>query len=167
MKTIIIFQLLFIMFLSCYKENEHENENLQKSALKIILLKPFIDDSTITNINGTWKVLSYEDYINDSVTLISDVPPRLLPLNQDVIITFQNDSIYGKNTTNEVQGNYFLQKRNIKVLGFGGTKVGQPIWGDMFNSVIRKIDSFAINSVRLRFYYNNSKNSLTLEKYNP
>ena len=167
MKTIIIFQVLFIMLSSCYKEKEHDNTNPPTSDLKISLLQTFIDDSTITNINGTWKVFSYEDYINDSVTLGSDVPHWLIPCNQEVVITFLDDSISGHNTSNEVFGNYVLQKRNIKVIGYGGTKVGQPIWGNMFEDVIYKIDSFAINNLKLRFYYNNSKNSLTLEKSNP
>lgn len=176
MKTIIIFQFLFVILLGCYKENDPENKNPQTSPFKLSLLQPFIDDTTITNINGTWKVLSYEDYINDSVTLKNDVSLTLIGFNgdtivtfhdRDVIITFQNNSIYGKNTYNVVQGNYFLQKRKIKVISMYSTKIGQPMWGDMFNNVILKLDSYAINNVRLRFYYNNSKNSLTLDKYNP
>jgi hypothetical protein len=129
-----------------------------KSDLNDYLSKlDFKDDSSIININGSWKVASYEDYKINSVTLKSDVQS----LGMDVILTFNNDSLYGRNTRNEVFGNYTLSGRKIHIIRYGGTEVGQPVWGNMFSDVVHKFESFEINKDYLRIYYNNLNNSVT------
>jgi heat shock protein HslJ len=82
----------------------------------------------------------------------------------DVIITFANDSIYGQNTTNTVFGEYSLSGRNIHITSYGGTKIAQPQWGNMFSDVVYRLESFAINEHQLRLYYNDKEKSVTLTR---
>jgi hypothetical protein len=122
----------------------------------------FDDDSSINNIDGTWVVISYED-VKNPITRKYDVESWN---GMDVILTFAKDSLYGRNTTNSVMGNYTLENRTVHVIRYGGTKIGQPAWGNMFSDAVHKLDSFKINSNQLRFYYNDNKNSVTLSRTN-
>lgn len=118
----------------------------------------FEDDSSIKDINGTWVVISYESQ-KGPVMRKNDVESWN---GMDVILTFETDSLYGRNTTNQVMGNYSLNNRTIHIIRYGGTKMGQPEWGNMFSDAAYKIDSFTINSNQLRFFYNDTRNSVTL-----
>lgn len=122
----------------------------------------FDDDPSIQNINGTWVVISYEDYDKNSVTRKSDVDSWN---GMDVRLTFTTDSLYGRNTTNSVSGNFTLSDRTIHVIRYGGTKMGQPEWGNMFSDVVLHLETFKINEYQLRFFFNNGKNSVTFEPY--
>ncbi len=104
--------------------------------------RSFINDQSIGNINGTWIVVSYEDFEKNSVTKKNDVDSWN---GMDVILTFTIDSIYGRNTTNSVFGNYTVSGRGIHIIRFGGTKIGQPEWGNMFSDVVHNLESFKIN----------------------
>jgi hypothetical protein len=123
--------------------------------------KDFINDQLIQNANGTWKIVSYEDFEKNSVIYKSDVDSWN---GMDVILTFTIDSLYGTNTTNTVTGNFTISDRDIHITSYGGTKVGQPEWGNMFSNVVFNLESFKVNANQLRFYYNNSKNSVTLDR---
>ena len=118
----------------------------------------FDDDPSIKNIDGTWLVISYES-IKNPIIRKNDVESWN---GMDVILTFAKDSLYGRNTTNTVTGNYTLENRTIHIIRYGGTKIGQPAWGNMFSDAVFKLDSFKINSNQLRFYYNDNNNSVTL-----
>jgi len=120
----------------------------------------FDDDLSIKNIDGTWVVISYED-VKNPITSKNDVESWN---GMDVILTFAKDSLYGKNTTNTVMGNYTLENRTIHIIRYGGTKIGQPAWGNMFSDAVHKLDSFKINSNQLRFYFNDNKNNVTLRR---
>jgi len=122
----------------------------------------FEDDQSVSDINGTWIVVSYEDFMNNTVVKKSDVDSWN---GLDVILTFTTDSLYGRNTTNSVSGNFILSERTIQITSYGGTKIGQPEWGNMFSDIVHDLESYMINKNQLRFYFNNSKNSVTLEKY--
>ncbi len=122
----------------------------------------FDDDPSIPDISGTWVVVSYEDYANNTVTRKADVDSWN---GMDVRLTFTTDSLYGRNTTNSVSGNFTLSDRTINVIRYGGTKIGQPEWGNMFSDVVHHLETFKINEYHLRFFYNNSRNSVTLEPY--
>jgi hypothetical protein len=121
----------------------------------------FDDDSSIPNINGKWKVVSYENYEKGSVTVKNDVDSWN---GMDVILTFSNDSIWGYCTTNSMTGKYSLNGRNIHILSYGGTKIGMPEWGNMFYKAIYDLESFHVNANSLRFYYDDSEKSVTLRK---
>src|SRR5664280_446768 len=130
MKKLLLILCTFIVSVSCDKERINEN---------------FQDETSIQNINGTWKVVSYEDFQKASVTVKNDV-----------------DSLYGQCTTNTISGKYTIAGRYISIDSYGGTKIGQPVWGNMFSNIVYLIRSFEINEHQLRFFYNNSENSVTL-----
>ena len=96
--TVIISVLIFNI--SCEKEKADQN---------------FRDDSSILNINGKWKVVSYEDFEKGSKTIKTDVDSWN---GMDVIMTFSNDSLWGYCTTNLMTGKYSLAGRylHIKVM---------------------------------------------------
>ena len=142
--TLIISVLLFIS--GCEKDLVNRN---------------FEDDRSIPDISGEWTVVSYEDFVNNNVTVKSDVDSWN---DLDVMLTFTTDSLYGWNTTNTVVGNFQISGRNIDVTSYGGTKIGQPEWGNMFSDVIYKLESFKVNESQLRFYYNDNRNSVTLNR---
>ena len=143
-KLSLVIICIFIVALSCEKEKINEN---------------FQDDPSILTINGKWKVVSYEDFTKSSVIVKNDVDSWN---GMDVILTFANDSIDGQNTTNTVFGEYSLSGRNIHIIAYGGTKIAQPLWGNMFSDVVYRLESFVINEHQLRFYYNDKENSVTL-----
>jgi hypothetical protein len=135
---------IFIVTVSCDKDRINEN---------------FRDDPSILNINGKWKVVSYEDFEKGSVTVKNDVDSWN---GMDVILTFADSTFYGQNTANIVSGKYTLAGRYINIIIYGGTKIGQPAWGNMFSDIVYRLRTFEINEHQLRFYYNDSANSVTL-----
>jgi hypothetical protein len=135
---------IFIVTVSCDKDRINEN---------------FRDDPSILNINGKWKVVSYEDFEKGSVTVKNDVDSWN---GMDVILTFADSTFYGQNTANIVSGKYTLAGRYIDIISYGGTKIGQPVWGSMFSDIVYQLRTFEINEHQLRFYYNDSEKSVTL-----
>jgi heat shock protein HslJ len=125
------------------------------------LIKNFDNDQSIQNINGSWVVVSYEDFDKNSVVKKNDVDSWN---GMDVVLTFTIDSLYGRNTTNTVSGNFTLSERTIHIIRYGGTKMGQPEWGNMFSDIVHNLESYKVNENQLRFYYNNNKNSVTLNR---
>lgn len=125
----------------------------------LLINNNFEDDRSIPGISGTWVVVSYEDFGDNTQIKKSDVDSWN---GMDVILTFTTDSLYGRNTTNTVTGNFALSDRTIHIIRYGGTKIGQPEWGNMFSDVVHNLESFKINADQLRFFYNGNKNSVTL-----
>jgi len=123
--------------------------------------KDFTDNQSLQNLSGTWVIVSYEDFGKNSVIFKSDVDSWN---GLDVKLTFTADSLYGRNTTNTVYGNFTISDRNIHIISYGGTKIMQPEWGSMFSSVVYNLESFKVNQSQLRFFYNNGKNSITLDR---
>lgn len=146
MKKVIFFIGIAIFTISCEKD---------------LVTKDIDNDPSIKEISGTWIVVSYEDFEKNSVTKKTDVDSWN---GLDVILTFTTDSLYGTNTTNSVSGIYTLSERTIHVISYGGTKVGQPEWGNMFSDCIHILESYRINNNQLRFYYNSGKNSVTFNR---
>jgi hypothetical protein len=142
--TIILSILVFII--GCDKEKINEN---------------FQDESSIQNINGKWKVVSYEDFEKGTKTVKTDVDSWN---GMDVIMTFSDDSIRGYCTTNLMTGRYSINGRNIHILVYGGTKIGQPAWGNMWSDIIYDVETFAVNEHQLRLYYDDSQKSVTLTR---
>jgi hypothetical protein len=147
MKKLFLLMGIIVISVSCEKDQVNRN---------------FDDDLSIQNFKGTWVVVSYEDFVKNSVIKKDNVDSWN---GMDVILTFTTDSLYGKNTTNSVTGNFFLSDRNIHVIRYGGTKRGQPEWGNMFSDVVYNLESYKINENQLRFFYNDNKNSVTFESY--
>ena len=85
---------LFIFTVSCDKDKIDKN---------------FMDDTSISNINGKWKVVSYENFEKASIIVKNDVDSWN---GMDVIVTFANDSLWGYCTTNAMTGKYTLSVPN-------------------------------------------------------
>jgi hypothetical protein len=147
MRKILLFTVsILITIVSCDKEKVNND---------------FQDDETIQTINGKWKVVSYEDYEKSSITVKNDVDSWN---GMDVILTFASDSLYGYCTTNYMTGKYSLSGRNIHIIHYGGTKIGQPEWGNMFLKVVYDLESFEVNQHQLRLYYDDSEKSVTFSR---
>jgi hypothetical protein len=146
MKRLLLIISALLLISGCEKDLVHRN---------------FEDDPSIPDISGKWTVVSYEDIVNNNVTVKSDVDSWN---DLDVMLTFTKDSLYGWNTTNSVVGKFQISGRDIHVTSYGGTKIGQPEWGNMFSDVIYMIESFKINESQLRFYYKDNRNSVTLNR---
>lgn len=129
-------------------------------------IKSFHDDPSITTLNGTWKVLSFENYTDNTREFKNEDNSRGL----DTIIKFDDSKdpkeLLGTNTTNKVSGEFeYIGTRKFKVNHYWTTEVGQPVWADKFNQAI--IDgevSFKINVTGLRIYYDTETKSVTLTR---
>lgn len=129
-------------------------------------IKSFNDDASVTTLNGTWRVLSFENYTDNIREFKNQENSRGL----DIIIKFDDtkdpNELSGKNTTNTVFGEFqYIGTRKFKVINYGTTEVAQPVWADKFNQAI--IDgelNFKINVAGLRIYYDNETKSVTLTR---
>ncbi|MCE7062975.1 META domain-containing protein [Dyadobacter sp. CY343] len=79
------------------------------------------------SLSGKWEL----DYYLDIATGTTEPNPQ--KNTRGVIYTFSDDtnrgSIQGHTLNNSVAGSYELAPEcNIRILGFGGTKVGEPSW---------------------------------------
>jgi hypothetical protein len=129
-------------------------------------IRTFNDDSSITTLNGTWKVVSFEDLTTNT----TEFKTQDNSWGKDIIVTF-NDNLNpklfsGKVTTNSVEGEFdYVGTRQFKLSRYGSTFVGQPVWADKFGVAMTEGDvPFEINRDRLRIYYDNQTKSVTLTK---
>lgn len=129
-------------------------------------INSFRDDSSITTLNGTWKVVSFEDL----TTNMTEFKTQENSWGKDIIVTF-NDNLdpnlfSGKVTTNSVQGEFeYAGQRQFTLSRYGSTFAGQPVWADKFGTAVLDGNvTFAINSEKLRIYYDNKTKSVTLTR---
>ncbi|MBX2965336.1 MAG: hypothetical protein KF845_04260 [Cyclobacteriaceae bacterium] len=129
-------------------------------------IRGFKDDPSINTLNGTWKVISFEDYAQNTV----EYKNQENSWGFDIIVFF-NDTLDpklfgGKVTTNSVSGEFeYISERQFRIPQYATTFVGQPKWADNFNHAISGENvTFRINDRRLRIYFNNETKSVTLTK---
>ena len=82
------------------------------------------ENATLT---GTWRLVAFEN----PVTGTSDTDPD--PKGKGVVFSFNDNkkdgTITGHTFVNTVEGGYTLGTDcDFKIVGFGGSKVGEPIW---------------------------------------
>ena len=124
------------------------------------------DDPEISTLNGTWKVISFEDQVTKEIT----TPTEENSWGLEIIVTFDDStapySLSGKNTSNQIFGEFtYRSERSLEVPQLGSTFANQPEWGDKFSlAVLDGVMEFNINSSHLRIFYENSQKSITLEK---
>jgi hypothetical protein len=125
----------------------------------------FKDNSSLT-LNGTWKVISFEDYTTNTTEFKNQENSWGL----DIIVSF-NDNLNpklfsGKVATNSVEGEFeYVGQRQFKLSRYGTTFVNQPVWADKFGTAVLDGDvTFKVNSEKLRIYYDNQSKSVTLTK---
>jgi hypothetical protein len=148
--------LSLVFLLGCVKDQFFENGYSTNN-------RPNIENNiSNNNITGSWVVGFYEDLENGSFIYKRDVESMG---GMDVELKFMDDSTFcGFNTTNEVAGHFIQRDSAINIDVYGGTKVGQPEWGNMFSDVVHShsIESFKRSTTQLILYYNNHKNCVTL-----
>lgn len=150
LRVFAFFAALLLLF-SC------EEDRLETSS--------FFDNTNLSSIAGTWKVVSFEDYKDN--TVITKTTENSMN-GADVLITFNDTDtpfrFWGVNTTNQISGTfaYSPAERTLQVLSLDSTEINQPEWGDRFSEAIHKVRSYKINEQQLRLYYNNRENSITL-----
>jgi heat shock protein HslJ len=133
------------------------------------IMQAVVDDEGITSIAGTWKVVSYDDWTNNT-QITKDENNTWTDFNKgDVTISFQDSKqmgdINGKTVTNTIFGNYTLSNpRKMKVESLGGTRINQPDWADLFWEHFPKAEAYAVNNKQLRIFYNSNKNSISFER---
>ncbi|MBW8051869.1 MAG: META domain-containing protein [Cytophagales bacterium] len=118
------------------------------------------DNNTLT---GKWKLISYEDINNDTITY----EPQ--NISRSIIIEFSDKGKKGKlnghTVTNSVSGKYKLNDNNkIEVLEFGGTKVAEPEWGKKFWNAIYIVTSYQVTKYNLYLLFNNDTEKMIFEK---
>jgi len=129
-------------------------------------INSFNDDPSITTLNGTWKVVSFEDFTTNTFECKSQENSW----GRDIIVTF-NDNLNpkffsGRVTTNSVEGEFdYVASRLFKLNRYLTTYVNQPMWADKFGAAMTDEEvSFKINRERLRVHYDNKTKSVTLTK---
>ena len=140
-----------------------------KSKINYILLLLLIlgacnkDNTTTDTLNGTWKLLKYHNL----TTGTSESEPS--NISRSIIIEFSDNSIKGNmnghTVTNTVGGEYeLLQDNKMKTLSFGGTKVGEPNWGDKFWDAIHAASSYRRQSDKLYIHFNAETEKMEFKK---
>lgn len=153
MKNLIGFFIVLLLMVGCSDDQVND-------------FNSFEEDTSITTLNGTWKVVSFEDLENNTVEFKTEENSW----GYDIIITFDDSqdphSIAGKNTTNSVSGDFdYIASRQIKVNRLVSTRVGQPEWGNKFSQALGEGDiSFIVNAKKLRFLYDDGGKSITFSK---
>jgi hypothetical protein len=123
----------------------------------------FKGNSSIKSLNGTWKVISFEDFNQQTV----ETKTQENSWGTDIIVFF-NDTLDpkifgGTITTNSVAGEFeYINERKFKLLRYSTTFVGQPDWGNKFGRAVAGEVVFKIDDDKLRFYYDNKTKSVTL-----
>ena len=147
-----ILMLLFSFFVVC-KEDDGIDFHVQ-------------DDPSISTINGTWRVIAYNEF--DTKKVIEKDSTNSWGL--DVIITFDDSGdpakVSGSVTTNRVMGSFkYINDRSFKTNGLASTFVAQPEWADRFVDLFSESDlRFEVNQKRLRIFNDQKQLSALLEK---
>jgi len=147
-----IITLMLVGQFSCSKDNINVNT--------------FQDDPLVTTLNGTWKVISFEDLSKNT----SELKSQENSWGYDIVVKFDDNKdpheFSGVNTTNSVFGEFdYIGLRKFKLRRLGTTFVGQPKWGDEFSKAVLDVDvTFKINNGRLRIYYYGQTRSVTLTR---
>lgn len=103
-------------------------------------------------MTGKWKLMKYYNLIDKT----SESEPE--NLSRSIIIEFSDNGRMGKmnghTVTNSVSGEYELLKNNkMKTISFGGTKVGEPDWGNKFWDAIHMASAFERHDNKLFIFF--------------
>lgn len=123
----------------------------------------------LSDLIGDWKVISFDD--NVALTKVYKTINTTWPdfNNGDNTVSFSKSSstsgdISGINVTNSFTAKYEISPNNKIVLKDGiWTKINEPEWGRLFHS-ISSADTFEVSGDDLIIFYNQKKNSITLER---
>jgi hypothetical protein len=123
------------------------------------------DNTTPTSdtLNGKWKLVKYHNL----TTGTSESEPS--NISRSIIIEFSDNRIKGNlnghTVTNTVSGEYeLLQDNKMKTLSFGGTKMGEPNWGNKFWDAIHAASSYKTQSEKLYIQFNADTEQMEFKK---
>jgi hypothetical protein len=120
--------------------------------VSIILIQATFSQQNPSKLNGNWTLICLNDIKNEK----RDWRPEEYSVDQ-LTFDFMDDgdrgTIKGKTTVNDVIGSYVLDRKNIQVLSFGGTKIAEQGWGSDLWSTIKKSDSYAFQEDTLFIYF--------------
>jgi hypothetical protein len=119
--------------------------------------------TTIDTLNGKWKLVKYHN-LNTGTS-----EPEPSNISRSIIIEFSDNRIKGNmnghTVTNTVSGEYeLLQNNKMKTLSFGGTKMGEPTWGDKFWDAIHAASSYKGQSDKLYIQFNADTEKMEFKK---
>ena len=127
------------------------------------------EDAITYDLTGDWKVVSFENYeTSTTITKIEDNTWSQFN-NGDITISFvktnmSSGEFTGINVANSFSGDYTIdQKGGIDIGNFLTTLINEPEWAKLFHA-ITDADSYEIKNTYLIIYYNQKKNSITLER---
>lgn len=118
---------------------------------------------------GSWKVISYDDFANNTHTYKNSSNTWFSHNNGDVTLILEDiDDTHGElqavAVSNDVNGKYeFDQYGYVTFYDLITTLVGQPEWADWFAN-IGHVDSYEQNGSNLVLFYNEKKNGITLTR---
>jgi hypothetical protein len=147
-------------------------------SLKVLflVLAPYLLSSCSKNenlipsdLNGDWKVISFDD--NVTLTKVYKTSDNTWPdfNNGDITMNLNISSstlgdISGRNVTNSFSGRFEISSNsNIVVNNLLWTEIGEPTWGQLFHS-IESAETYELKGINLVIFYNQKKNSITLER---
>ncbi len=135
-KTYQVISLLSVFFLVVVTGCDFENKNM------------------VDSLSGEWELEGYHNL----KTKASISEPAYV--KQPIVIKFSDNGksgkIKGRTVVNEVYGEYeLLEPGRINVYSFGGTKIGEPYWGEKFWDAIYNATSYRCFEDELYIYFNN------------
>ncbi len=106
-----------------------------------------------TTLAGKWKLIKYHNLTAQTSE------PEPANISRSIILNFSDNGSKGKmdghTVTNLVSGEYeLLQNNKIKTVSFGGTKVGEPGWGNKFWNAIYSASSYEREVNKLFIFFN-------------
>jgi hypothetical protein len=133
---------------------------------KLVLIIPFLlliigmvgcdEKISVTDLYHTWKLEGFGNKANNS---FEEAEPK--DCEECYILTFSEDgTLSGHTTTNTVFGEYTISEKNINIVSFGGTEVGELGHGYKYSDAMCLIDSYEIVKTKLKLYYNQRQNYL-------
>jgi hypothetical protein len=119
--------------------------------------------TTSDTLNGKWKLVKYH---NLTTGTIESEPTNI---SRSIILEFSDNGIKGNmnghTVTNSVSGEYeLLPGYKLKTLSFGGTKIGEPNWGDKFWNAIHAASSYERQSDKLYIHFNADTEKMEFKK---
>ena len=108
---------------------------------------------TTSSLNRNWKLIKYYNLTHGT----SESEP--VNISRSIIIEISDNGIMGNmnghTVTNTVGRAYeLLQYNKMKILHFGGTKIGEPNWGCKFWGAIHAASTYEIQRDKLYIYFN-------------
>ena len=130
------------------------------------------DDIGITDVYGSWRLVSRENYTTGEVFYKDAQAQSYCGTTNhcEVVINLAmgnpTDIITGHTITNIIYGSFRFDavSRTFTTLEFGGTKVGEPSWGDNLWNNMHSIRKYSVNPRYLRLFFNDDKQSLTFAR---